>query len=316
MNFDCVWEMNWTVKACFVVAFASHIGVLTRMSFVAVCSKPFFVDSYPCRPFPQIVSDILGCAFMGLTTNMRLMSDDYHIVDGERKNRDAQFAHFVFRSGFTSVVTSLSAWIVASAHYYHRGDWPTAIFTVIIPGFAFFMSFKVAQDIALFLRLKLHADRIFRYINFTVLNNLAAGCACIVVVCAGGLLSVTEPADADWLIILLFAPIGCIVRIFIQEHFNRRKLPLGTILCNIIACTSEAFVIVTIGGTSTLGSSLLEGLIASTSTVASVVHETFYLPGLRQTITQSGIAFLVYQIVLCTVIPLCIFSANDSIGVN
>ena len=84
--------------------------------------------------------------------------------------------------------------------------------------------------------------------------------------------------------------------------------------CNVLACVAEALVLVTIGPRG-VARGVLEGLIASTSTVSSVIDEVTHETDTVHdgSVWRAGVSFLLAQIVVCTLLPLAIFAvAGDA----
>lgn len=272
-------------------------------------------------PFPQIVAELAGCAVMGLSATVK-DAGRRRAPHVPLRTEDADLPcvlpdpalvapREIFQSGFAAVLTSFSAWIVSSAHYYYRGEWVDAIFTVLIPGSAFFTLFLIGEDAAfLTRRARLPAAIARPLVSFIAFAfRLMSGLSWVVAAVAAGAL-VNRGAATHWLSAVLFAPLGMTCRVWIQHRLNRPGVPFGTLLCNGLACLAEALIVV-FGGDTGLFLGLIEGFVAALSTVSSVVHEVVHeIDDLhRAGFGRSGIAYLALQVVIGTVLPLIVFAA-------
>lgn len=313
-------KMRWTLHVMSTAAFLTQIAVIVRISVVEICRQSYFVDTYACKPFPQFVAEMIGCTLMGLASTIGEASKRRHMIktdDESIQDLPCMFAdenvkdfHFIFKAAFAAVLTSFSAWIVSSARYYYRGEWVNAIFTIIVPGSALFMLFLIGEDIGLFVHRRFNPIRYRACFNYIlkVISVLFGILAWIVAVCASG--SLVFQNATHWLSAALFAPLGAFCRIIVQENLNNTgRLPYGTLLCNAIACLCEALVLV-YGGDDGIFLGIMEGLIASFSTVSSVVSEVVHgIPSIHEEKLFSGFFYFVLQVFIGTLLPLIVFWA-------
>ena len=78
-------------------------------------------------------------------------------------------------------------------------------------------------------------------------------------------------------------------RVWLQKQLNRPDFPVGTLVCNMLACLLEAIVVV-FGGDTGGYLGLVEGIVASLSTISSVIHEIVHeLDTIHRSNLRSGV---------------------------
>ena len=290
-----------------------------RISTVQICATPYFDRTYACRPFSQFVAEIFGCAIMGMTATVKEASThsgidpspDQHDLPGLLPNPRLVLPRQIFQSGFVAVLTSFSAWIVSSAHEYYNGDSVDALFTVIVPGCTFFTMFRIGEDVALLINQSARlsdstTQQIAAIVSYTFC--VLEGLLWVVAVLAAVELVAWGNAT-HWVCAVLFAPVGMVCRVWVQGKLNRPGFPLGTLVCNSIACMLETIIVEFLGDTGVyLG--FVEGFVTSLSTISSVIHEVVHeIDTIHKGRLRSGVCYLVVQVVAGTLLPLVVFWA-------
>ena len=302
-----------------IATFCAQVGVVVRIAISTGCAGN---TGYLCTPFTAMPADMLGCFIMGMLCTQsqalrRAVKDDdgqllgVFPVDDDRVVQ----ARFILRAALCSVITSFSAWIVQSAEYWYEGRWVDGLSSMLVPSLVFIMSLKVGNDVALLLsRLELERYRAC-LLPFTSAVGSCVGVLAFWLVGASGFFLIRVGSNVHWLVATLLVPIGTFVRIMLQSRLNTRRWPFGTMLCNLLACTAESIVKVYTNGFPTDDARLstyrgvLEGLVASTSTVSSVVDEIVHECDTIHTSCVSGFLYLVSSVACCAGASLLVFAA-------
>lgn len=311
--------MDWKISTLAATGFMAQLGVACRLGILEICTTTY-AETYACQPFPQLLADIFGSFLIGMTSTALNVNKRRHayMIDFRDSKLPILFpseckttatAFFVFRSGFCSSFTSFSAWIISSAKSYYTGDYATAIFTIVIPGMTFFAAYNVGEILALAIHRRLSCMRDKGWIDAVVRWLLVAAQAAVfaVAVCVAATL-MYAPAT-HWHVAILLAPVGACCRILFQAQLNTSDVPFGTMLSNISASGIEAVLVTFASGR--IRNGVLEGFVASFSTVSSFVDEiTYHTRSIIRGVWRSDFLVCLTQIVLATAVALIVFAAG------
>lgn len=318
--------MEWSLRSMTVATFCAQVGVVIRIAISTGCTDN---TGYLCTPFTGMPADMLGCFIMGTLcvkrqTSIRNWKEKHDAADdGDLltifpvDDRRVKNARFLLRSALCSVITSFSAWIVKSAEHWYEGRWVDGLSSLLVPSLAFITLLVVGKDVALLIsRLRLERRKAC-WLPLLSAFGFGFGVLAFWAVGASGFFMIMAGSNVHWVVAILLVPIGTFTRIMLQSRLNTRRWPFGTMLCNILACTAESIVKVHVSGFSTddarrsTYNGVLEGLIASTSTVASVIDEIVHECDTIHASCVSGFLYLVSSFVCCGGASLIVFAAGQ-----
>ena len=265
----------------------------------------------PCALFPDFVGNTIGCLVLGALSSEASVATRTRTLHGESTfpavlpSPSVDPITRALRGGFCSVLTSMSQWMVVTAERFVDGATVDALFTLWVGTCASLLAFNIGRDIAVGMR---RAVRLSPPALRAIVTQSARLLVEWPIVPSGFWVAIVLQSawlgrgTTHWLVALLLAPIGTIVRLFLQDVLSSRVFgwPIGTFACNVLGTLAEA-VFLRIAHQSPVVVGAMQGLCASLSTVASFVEEVVVAqPSIHASLSRSGCVYAILTFAVCT----------------